>query len=162
MGRQLVREWRPVVGFEGRYFVSNYGEVLSFAATRKGKLMTPSVRNPKKGYLGVCLSHKGASQGRMFNLHRLVAEAFIGPKPAGMHTMHIDDDKLNNRADNLKYGTPLENQRALMASGNHFELRKTHCKWNHPLFGPNLYLNKKGHRVCRTCNRESRKRRAAN
>lgn len=42
----------------------------------------------------------------MAAVHILVAEAFLGPRPGGMEECrHLDGDKLNNRADNLRWGT---------------------------------------------------------
>ena len=49
--------------------------------------------------------------GRHVLRHLVVAETFIGPRPAGMQTNHIDGDKGNNRASNLEYVTPAENVR---------------------------------------------------
>lgn len=43
------------------------------------------------------------------NFHRVFCELFNGPCPEGMHCMHLDSDKTNNAASNLKWGTPSEN-----------------------------------------------------
>ena len=49
--------------------------------------------------------------GKTPYVHRLVAQAFLGPPPSKEHTQvnHIDNDPANNRADNLEWVTPLEN-----------------------------------------------------
>lgn len=57
------------------------------------------------GYLHVSL---GAVKKRR-NLHTLVMEAFIGPRPAGMVVRHLDGNKANPRLANLAYGTYEEN-----------------------------------------------------
>lgn len=44
-----------------------------------------------------------------FTVHRLVAAAFIGPRPSGLHINHVDGVKSNNAATNLAYVTPSEN-----------------------------------------------------
>jgi hypothetical protein len=36
-------------------------------------------------------------------VHDLVAETYIGPKPEGMTVSHLDHNKTNNAAENLKY-----------------------------------------------------------
>lgn len=43
------------------------------------------------------------------NIHSVVAEAFIGPRPTGMVVRHVDGNRYNNAASNLAYGTPNEN-----------------------------------------------------
>jgi hypothetical protein len=62
--------------------------------------MKPWVR--PDGYLSVGLSRN--SKQRAFYVHRLVAEAFLGPRPAGKETMHLNGDRTDNRVANLAYG----------------------------------------------------------
>lgn len=50
-------------------------------------------------------------------LHNLVIEAFVGPRPKGYHTRHLDGDKTNNALSNLKYGTVTENMADRTAHG---------------------------------------------
>lgn len=105
-------EWRPVVGYEGQYEVSNMGRVchikdghaslLKLSIHKKGK---PSSNGSE--YRSVNLfSNKKA---KTVDVHRLVAEAFIGPRPKGMETMHINGIRYDNRLSNLRYGTNKEN-----------------------------------------------------
>ena len=107
-------EWRDIPGYEGRYQVSNMGNVRSLdrrvnvchGATRlmKGRVLKPadSKHNP---HLYVQLGHKQAGSP----VHQLVALAFLGPRPEGLDVRHLDGDPRNNRADNLAYGTRTEN-----------------------------------------------------
>ena len=44
-------------------------------------------------------------------LHKIFAEIFIGKRPKGLVIMHLDGNKHNNAATNLKYGTTSENAR---------------------------------------------------
>jgi DNA-binding transcriptional regulator YiaG len=56
----------------------------------------------------VHLYENGVREGR--TVHRVVAEAFIGPRPEGLEVRHLDGNKTNNRASNLVYSTHKENE----------------------------------------------------
>ena len=49
--------------------------------------------------------------GRTYNrrVYRLVARAFLGPRPTGLQVRHVNDDKSDNRPSNLRYGTGKQN-----------------------------------------------------
>jgi hypothetical protein len=85
--------WLSVIGFEGRYQVSNTGKVCSLLTSRILKSAPQS-----RGYLTVQL-YDGSSpkRPRSFLAHDLVAAAFIGTKPDGMFVDHADRNKLNNK-----------------------------------------------------------------
>ena len=97
--------WRPVVGYEGLYEVSNTGQVRSMNYNKTG---VPGLLHPevKKGegtlpYLRVIM-HKDKKQ-KKFLVHRLVAQAFI-PNHQGLPQVnHKDGDVQNNKADNLEW-----------------------------------------------------------
>lgn len=102
--------WKPVVGYEGYYEVSNLGRIKSVERTvimKNGvlrpiheRIMRPSAQ--KTGYLNITLSKCGELQ-RHVRVHRLVAEAFI-PNPNNLPEVnHKDENKQNNRADNLEW-----------------------------------------------------------
>ena len=48
---------------------------------------------------------------KTFKIHRLVAKAFLGPRPPGLETNHINGIKTDNRIENLEYVTHAENMR---------------------------------------------------
>lgn len=110
--------WRPVVGYEGHYEVSNRGRVRSLDRylERKGRhggrhtyLQRGCVLQPQlinSGYLAVHLHLNGTRSIAL--VHRLVAEAFHGPA-RGREADHRDYDRLNNAADNLRWLTPAQN-----------------------------------------------------
>jgi hypothetical protein len=99
-------EWRDVPGWP--YQVSSLGRV------RRVHIVTPV--KTSKAYNRICLS-RGRKDGarsrdteRLFFVHRLVAEAFIGPCPEGKdHVAHIDGNPQNNVPSNLYWATPKEN-----------------------------------------------------
>lgn len=80
------------------YAISNLGNVYSY---KNGKVVKLSPRSVGWGYLQVSLCKNGEIKQCL--IHRLVAEAFI-PNPLGLPEVnHIDENKLNNRAENLEW-----------------------------------------------------------
>lgn len=99
--------WRDVVGYEGLYQVSNLGRVKSFHRYKDGMIVKPAITS--KGYCRVDLQ-KNSQKRKVSKVHRLVAQAFI-PNPENKPEIdHIDGNKQNNRADNLRWCTHKENQ----------------------------------------------------
>lgn len=106
-------EWRPVVGFESEYEVSNRGRVRStvYQSARNGihrkRLLKQKVNST--GYMQVYLRAPGRFVSR--RVHRLVAEAFI-PNPGNLPVVdHIDFNRTNNDIGNLQWLTYGENTR---------------------------------------------------
>lgn len=97
-------EWRPVVGWEGRYEVSNLGRLKSLRDFRERTRELILRQYTVGAYQGLTL---GAGRTRL--THHLVAEAFLGSRVAGVEINHIDGTKPNNRASNLEYVTQAEN-----------------------------------------------------
>lgn len=108
--------WVPVAGFDG-YEVSDQGRVRSLdKMVRTYGNRRPFVRHGRilkqqlgtHGYMQVGLTRDGEkSQHRV---HRLVCEAFHGPCPDGMETLHGPAGRLDNRAINLQWGTSKQNR----------------------------------------------------
>lgn len=159
LGGVVSEEWRDVPEYEGLYQVSNIGRLKSLArvivrsngATMSipERLMTGSVH--PHGYLRARLRTSDSS--RDFYIHRLVAEAFIGPCPEGQMVCHWDGVPTNNHVENLRYGTTSDNNLDAVRHGTHHNASKTHCVRNHPLEGENLGTQKSG-RLCLACERE--------
>lgn len=101
----MQENWKDIKGYEGLYQISNLGRVRSARG-----ILKPQKR--QHGYLGIMLYGKGGHATRGFkhcSIHRLVAEAFI-PNPYGYSEVnHIDEDKTNNRADNLEWVSHQQN-----------------------------------------------------
>lgn len=149
---ELVEVWKPVVGYESRYAVSNWGRVRSFSKYGKPYIKG---RKLKGGHHRVALYKEGAVSDCL--IHRLVLEAFVGPCPGGMEGLHWDDNKDNNHLSNLRWGTRSENLEDCIRNGNNHQLNKTHCKQGHPFDDVNTLIETRSdgrtRRVCKTCRR---------
>lgn len=126
----MDEEWRDIAEYEGYYQVSNLGRVRSVdrvvihqkgignrnGMTRriKGKLLSPK---PANGYLRVILSKDGVIKNML--IHRLVAEAFIEPIDGKEFVDHVNADRTDNRAENLRWVTSSENTRHSYELGRH-------------------------------------------
>lgn len=102
--------WKEIEGTNGMYQVSNLGNVKSFTRIKKGGLLKPG--RYSNGYLFVHFSKDTDKKGERHSylIHRLVAQAFL-PNPDGLPQVnHKDENKTNNRVDNLEWCTHLYNQ----------------------------------------------------
>ena len=99
------------------YFVSNTGNVYSQRVSKRhnpnGKMyeLKPWDKHPS-GYINVGMYNEaGVKNKTYFRLHRLVWEAFNGEIPEGMTIDHINNDKQDNRLENLQLMTLGDNVR---------------------------------------------------
>lgn len=107
--------WKPVVGYEELYEISSYGRVRSLACPRSGKkhsrrkserIMKPSY-NKANGYYSIALTKD--EKMHHFYIHRLVATSFL-PNPNNLPEVnHKDENKVNNRVDNLEWCDRMHN-----------------------------------------------------
>lgn len=107
--------WKPVVGWEKLYEVSNFGNVRSldryvnaghYQKFCKGQLLKPTFH--KSNYCIVTLRNSGIQ--KVSKVHQLVMNAF-NPKPNNqkLEINHIDGNTKNNRLDNLEWCTHKQN-----------------------------------------------------
>lgn len=92
--------WKDIVGYDGLYQVSNLGRVRSLNYRRTGKTKEMKPGTDKNGYRYICLMVEG--KARYYKVHRLVYEAFVGPIPYGHEINHINEEKADNRVENLE------------------------------------------------------------
>jgi len=148
--------WLPVVGWESAYEVSSAGQVRSLSRMcssghwMKGRILKPAAMKPY-GHLHVDLWFNGARETRL--VHHLVAEAFLGPRPPGLETRHLDGDPANNRIGNLIYGTSTENSYDMVRHGRNHNANKTYCDHGHEFTPENTIPNGVNGRGCRECRR---------
>jgi allantoicase len=105
----MREHWKRVVGYEYLYAVSTFGQVFSFRANRVLKpWWKHRSKSPSHQYLAVELWVNG--KVKQVYIHTIVLTAFRGPRPPSGQSRHLDGDRANNRLDNLKWGTYLENR----------------------------------------------------
>lgn len=112
----MNERWVPIRGYEGIYEVSTLGRVRRLVAaygSPAGMFMKSG--HQRGGYRHVVLSRDGRK--RIFKLHRLVLEHFVGPMPDGHEINHRDGDKYNNALTNLEYVTRAQNIQHAYAAG---------------------------------------------
>lgn len=121
----MDEKWIDIKGYEGKYQISNLGNVRSldredrFGRRIKGMQISQQVQ--KNGYMFVKLRSDGTQ--KTFRVHRLVAEAFCNNPNNFPEVNHLDEDKRNNRADNLEWCTRSYNN----SYGSGLSERKTKC-----------------------------------
>lgn len=113
----MIETWKPIVGYDGYYEVSDLGRVRSldrmivsrsrqgneYLQHRYGRPLKPGKLT--QGYLKVSL---GRNQQRL--VHRLVLEAFVGECPTDQQCRHLNGNRTDNRLINLCWGTIKEDR----------------------------------------------------
>ena len=157
--------WTPVTSynkaFADRYEVSDLGRVRSLDKyDSRGRFWPGQILKPSPsgltGYESVALYNGGRKHGgmrRQRTVHLIVLDSFVGPCPPGMWGRHLNGDHLDNRRENLAWGTPKENAGDTLRHGHNHEANRTHCRRNHPLEEPNLQPTqwRNGVRTCWAC-----------
>lgn len=115
---ETEEEWRPVVGYEDDYEVSNLGRVRSkdmevwngkVYYIKKGKILSPG-----KGGIGY---YTCSLRGKTKKVCAMVAEAFLFKPNADYVINHIDGNKLNDNVGNLEYISSGQNNKHALVSG---------------------------------------------
>mgnify|MGYP004693328999 CR=1 FL=1 len=114
----MIEEWKNIDGYDGFYQISNFGRVKSVERTityittnQSGKEFQTSKYCPERilktadirGYEIVSLGK--SSKKKTYQVHRLVAEYFIPNQNNYPQVNHKDENKKNNRVDNLEWCT---------------------------------------------------------
>lgn len=135
-----------VKGYEYKYFVSDKGNVYSANCwSWNGKIWWRKPFKPVKpiqhthGYSQVILTGNNSKQ-RHYYIHRLVAEAFIENNNNYTQVNHINENKKDNRVENLEWVNPKQNM-----THNKINYRK----WETRNKDKEIWLCKNGKKVCR-------------
>lgn len=103
--------WKPVVGYEGFYEVSNLGRVRAMFEGNHGQYKAGRIlktHTSKNGYVRIEFNPP-SKKPKKRTVHTLVLEAFVGKRPEGKEVRHLDGVKSNNQVSNLAWGTHSEN-----------------------------------------------------
>lgn len=129
----MIEKWEPILGYEGKYEVSNLGNVRSLDRVTftkcgrelpiKGRVLRPNVSN-KDSYPRIILYGKNTSY-KIYYIHRLVAAAFIPNLKNKPVVNHKDGIRNNNCVDNLEWCTQSENVRHAFATGLNPQIGET-------------------------------------
>lgn len=111
----MVEKWADMVGWEGVYMVSNFGNVKSltrrvrakYGKTRVIKERLMKLYINKLGYVLISLNGNGDTE--VCTIHRAIAKAFI-PNPYNKPEInHKNGIRHDNRVENLEWATGSEN-----------------------------------------------------
>lgn len=117
-----IEIWKPVIGFEGYYEVSNMGNLRSVdrlvqgekrSFFKKGKLLNPSIDSKGYKYIKANKDFCKRSERKNYRIHRWVIAAF--KYESNLHVDHINSNRTDNRIDNLRYVTDRQNSIAKLA-----------------------------------------------
>lgn len=104
----MLEEWKSIAGFDGLYYISNMGRFMSMVNPNKPTILKPMIAGKRYLYVHLWKGHKKYN----LKIHKLVATTFV-PYPAisdaPLEIDHIDRNRFNNRADNLRWVTRQEN-----------------------------------------------------
>lgn len=152
--------WKPVVGYNDRYEVSNKGRIKALLRVEfmpwmgRNRVCQEKIIRPQKKdntYLFVALSDGGGRKTQKLRyIHRLVAEAFKGPIPKGFIINHKDRDRTNNNEDNIEIVSQRDNclhsvrarKKSSKYPGVHLEAATGHWKATARVNGDKVYLGK--------------------
>lgn len=101
----MSENWKPVVGYEGLYEVSDLGRIARLLLSGQRRVLRPI--SDGSGRQQVSLCRKAIRRAR--RIHHLVLEAFVGECPVGMVCCHGDGNASNNQLENLRWDTQKAN-----------------------------------------------------
>ena len=145
----MIEIWKDIVGYEGKYQVSNTGKVrsLNYNNTHTIRELKPKVN--RYGYLEVKLSKNNKTRDYMVG--RLVAIHFIPNPLYNEEVIHISNDSKDNRVENLKWAYHSESKHHMYNKGCRKKGKPTHTKityndknyTNYTAIAKDLGMNKK-------------------
>ena len=111
-----MENWKPIPSLNNLYEASNLGKIRSAGIRNKGKILREYIDSPADinyNFVEVHINNKKW----MKRIHRLVAEVFCKNPENYPIVMHLDNDRRNNKADNLQWGTLKMNSQQMIKDG---------------------------------------------
>jgi hypothetical protein len=109
--------WKDIDGYNGKYQISNKGEVRSFSRWKNGDLLKGGKCGKPGPYRFVALVGESRKDVKHFYIHRLVAKYFVDNPNGYNEVNHIDGNTLNNCAENLEWCCHLRNMQHAFENG---------------------------------------------
>ena len=131
--------WEDIEGYEGLYQVSNLGRTKRLYKNDKEKIL--KLMSDRKGYLRVDLYKEG--KRKTYTVHRLVAQAFIPNLENKLEVNHKDEDKTNNKVENLEWVTRRENNNYGTRNERIAKSQTNNKKKSKPIYGINIKTNER-------------------
>lgn len=103
-----MEEWKDVPNYERLYQASNLGNIRSLNYNHTGKIQILKMSIDKDGYPMITL-HKNGKQ-KTYRVHRIVAQTFLENPNNYPEVNHKDENKQNNKVENLEWCTCKYNQ----------------------------------------------------
>jgi len=137
--KRIMEIWKPVLGYEGLYEVSDQGRVRN----NKGHILKDRFKTPMR-YKSVALTKNGKVKEKLVS--SIVLESFVSPRPYKMVVRHLNGVAQDNRLDNLCWGTQSENILDKITHGtNNFNdvmVKLTHLKTGDVFVGRQRQLSR--------------------
>ena len=108
--------WKPISSLNNLYEVSNLGRVRSASGKHNGKILREYIKSPANINYNCVEVHMNGKKS-LKKVHRLVAEMFCDNPENYPIVIHLDNDRRNNKASNLKWGTLKMNSQQMIKEG---------------------------------------------
>lgn len=107
-------EYREIPGFPG-YTATSNGDIIG----KRHTVLKPCANDHGRLCVVFIFGEWGSCRRTTKTLHRMICLAFHGPPPTpAHHARHLDGDYLNNKSDNLAWGTAKDNYQDRLVYGN--------------------------------------------
>ena len=119
-------KFKKIPSLDNKYEINENGTKIRNVETKRELKIILDKHHSTVGYYATFVNIKGIVRRVM--IHNAVAEAWIGPKPKGLETDHIDRNPHNNHYKNLRYVTHSVQMKNRILSPKIIEQAKENCR----------------------------------